>query len=801
MSTVEKGDALRDYVARLLMAAQHANVEVEKRIGSKKVDIYFEELYWGRTVRIAVECKNYERPLTKDYVKRGIVLDYQQLLTKGMVDKVYVIAPQEISPDTRSFLHEYGFEFYTLAQLQSVLMDFTGYLGGLCASYKEGGLPDYYMKPSFNEGCDLEENLAQWVGSDDYQPVAILAGYGMGKTSFARHFSAKLAEQYFLGGISRIPVYIRLGDISSEQSLEGLLGKTLTSAKGVGRYSFELFMELGRQGMFVVLLDGFDEMKHAISWEQFKYNFEQLGRLLEGKSKVVLLGRPSAFLSDYESSLVIRGVQKGRGKEIRSIDWANYREIKLDMFTMERAYEFICKYLSYKVGSGSQGRKLLNGAEVSGFVNDRLGEIRKLDVHELIQRPVQAKMLADIAADPSNQLWSYSRFELYEIFLNHIIDREMQKPSRHIFTVDERRSFIQSVAWWLWSGSNLSGFDSGDIPKSLLHPYSYGKDIPTKEVLRDLVSGSILEVKQAGKFYFPHRSYQEFLVSEHVLRQQWTAATLGLVSSALNSEVVTFLKESPDTSSVSTMCAALHDFKGGLNFLLLEYLAWEVMTGRVAADDLSRLDGHPWGVVVKHLASLVGPLSKEDFESIGDGLFVDFGKAQARDVRLAILLCLMLHLSYSPPLSREALVARIAALLLGDSISNMAKIIGDGKKRTQVAIPDGRTAPFIRLIFVGFKPVFQTGELVVEIDVSAIFLELQSLLARDYKFYGLDKVGFDIFNLSYRSISGYHEDLAISEKGGVIIKYFKEFHESAKMVQVSQKVKKGPRFLTQNDYD
>ncbi|WP_248914718.1 NACHT domain-containing protein [Pseudomonas moorei] len=800
MSTVEKGDALRDYVARLLTAAQHANVEVEKRIGSKKVDIYFEELYWGRTVRIAVECKNYGKPLTKEYVKRDIVVDYQQLLSKGLVDKVYIVAPHEISPDTRSFLQEYGFEFYTLTQLQSVLMDFTGYLGGLRASYKEGGLPDYYMRPFFNGGCDLEEDLAKWVGNEDYQPVAILAGYGMGKTSFARHFSAKLAEQYFAGGISRIPVYIRLGDISSEQSLEGLLGKTLTSNKGVARYSFELFMELARQGMFVVLLDGFDEMKHAISWEQFKYNFEQLGRLLEGKSKVVLLGRPSAFLSDYESSLVIRGVQKGRGKELRSIDWASYREINLDMFTMDRAYEFIFKYIAYRVGGSSQAHRLLNGVGVDEFVRDRMSEIQKLNVHELIQRPVQAKMLADIAADPGNRLWSYSRFELYEIFLNHIIDREMQKPSRHVFTVDERREFIQSVAWWLWSGSSLSGFDSGDIPRSLLHPYSIGKDVPQKDILRDLVSGSILEVKQAGKFYFPHRSYQEFLVSEHILKQQWTSTTLGAVSSILNAEIVTFLKESPDVDSVGSMSSALHDFKGGLNFMLLEYLAWGVSSGRVADDDLSKFDEHPWGVVVKHLALLSNSLLDVESASSWDHLFVGFSKAQTRDVRLAFLLCLMLQFHFPPVISQEALIGRFLALLLENSIPNMERIIGDGKKKTQVAVPDGRIAPFIRLVIVGFTPTFLSGDLFLKVDLFSVFSELQSLLAGGYKFYGLDKADFPSFKASYRSLSGYYESLAISEKGGTVVKYFKDFHEPAKMVQVSHKLapKKGPKFLMDN---
>ena len=95
----------------------------------------------------------------------------------------------------------------------------------------------------------------------------------MGKTSFARHLAAVLAKEHLENGRKRIPILLRLGEISSEQSLEGLLGKAFTALSFVRNYNFNAFMALNNLGRFVIFLDGFDEMKHTLSWEQCRFNW------------------------------------------------------------------------------------------------------------------------------------------------------------------------------------------------------------------------------------------------------------------------------------------------------------------------------------------------------------------------------------------------------------------------------------------------------------------------------------------------------------------------------------------------
>ncbi|WP_457855688.1 restriction endonuclease [Pseudomonas aeruginosa] len=199
MSTIQKGNELRDFLKRILTAAQYRNIEVEKRIGSKKVDIYYEDLDLGETIKIAIEAKNYSRPLTKDYVKKEIIPDYQGILHSNELDRVIIIAPHEIGPDTRKFISEHGFKFLTTQEFQCNIMGFNSYMDNLKSIYKEGGLDSYYINPVFDQNQDLEEYLNAWVNGSSSKPIAILAGYGMGKTSFSRHFAASLANDFSPG--------------------------------------------------------------------------------------------------------------------------------------------------------------------------------------------------------------------------------------------------------------------------------------------------------------------------------------------------------------------------------------------------------------------------------------------------------------------------------------------------------------------------------------------------------------------------------------------------------------------------
>jgi hypothetical protein len=203
-------------------------------------------------------------------------------------------------------------------ELHANIMDFRAYLNRLVDQYSEDGLNRYYVPPKTLDDEDIEEVVDGWLVDEASQPIAILGSYGLGKTTFMRHIAHKYALRALADATGRIPVFVRLGDIANEQSLEGLLGKIFTATNYVKNYNFSTFIELNRLGRFLIIFDGFDEMKQMLSWNDFKYNLRELNRLVCTNSKVIILGRPTAFLTDAEHNYALHGIKKAGSVGIKS---------------------------------------------------------------------------------------------------------------------------------------------------------------------------------------------------------------------------------------------------------------------------------------------------------------------------------------------------------------------------------------------------------------------------------------------------------------------------------------------------
>src|SRR4051794_14129894 len=136
----------------------------------------------------------------------------------------------------------------------------------------------------------------------------------MGKTSFCRYLVSELGQAYIDDPVKRIPVYVRLSDITRQADLSGLIARTPADRYRIKDYFYDKFLKLNQLGKFVLIFDGFDEMKHALTWTEFKFNFAQINSTIRGRAKVLVTGRPNAFLSDDEHSWILRSARRGGGK-------------------------------------------------------------------------------------------------------------------------------------------------------------------------------------------------------------------------------------------------------------------------------------------------------------------------------------------------------------------------------------------------------------------------------------------------------------------------------------------------------
>jgi len=559
-----------------LLEAEGHKVSREIRIGTKKVDIFIETDDEFRPQKIAVECKNVSKNISQGELN-AIWADYMSLYDKGEVTSVFVISRLDFSPEAKAYARERGgrLEIFSIKEFEDSLLGFRKYCRDVRDLFSEGDLEQYYIRSSIEGGGELHDRIVAWVDDPSKTPVAILGGYGMGKTSYCKFLTRELADRYIDDPSSRVPIYVRLSDIATQMDVDGLIAKTLAGRYQTKNYSFTKFKKLNRAGKFVVIFDGFDEMKHALSWGDFKYNFSQIHSLLEGRAKIIVAGRPNAFLSDSEHAWILRGQRIAGEQVIRIPDAPEYTELGLAQFSDAEVTRFLERYLRQH-----HPAHLTELPEIEEWVGSRVKDFDKIRSNGDLYRPVHLKIYADIAADPSVKLESFTTYGLYSIAATRISEREGEKVVRKQIESEKRQRIIERIAWWLWDsfdGRRLY-FAAEAVPESIIGRDLLDDALYERDTLyREIFTGSFLERKFGQNYYFSHRSFLEFFVARRLERAEKHEIPVPSIFKSINPEILAFLRQSPGyTEFLTYVDRGMQRFSGEIPHLMLE----EVFTFR-----------------------------------------------------------------------------------------------------------------------------------------------------------------------------------------------------------------------------
>lgn len=557
MNSIEKGNAFRDLVAKLLRAAGfRANTEV--KINYKNVDIegIWERDMFGDPVRYAVEAKHYEGNLPLPQCTQ-FAADYGSLTLNGEIDHAWLVSSTDFTPDGRNAAQSgRNLKAFTFAELQRRLLKIDRYLHDLVQQYDESELGNYYISPETCDGNNLETTVRTWLDEKEAPPLFVLAPYGRGKTTFARHLAATMAREALNDPLRRVPLLFPLGEIVNEQSLDGLFGKVLASQHRVENYHYETVRELNRLGRFLIIYDGFDEMKHGMTIDLFQQVMTELMKVDEGDSRVLVLGRDTAFHDDHEFRLIVEGKQRTTaGLVVPVMDRRPYRHVELRGFTTEESHRYVRNYFPVLVK-----RAATADFRDRDWIDSRIAELLSGRFDDLLQRPVHAEMLCQIALSPDTLNPEMTVSELYETFVHYLLQRELAKPGRHSgFPMDIRRKFNSRLAWWLWERGGASTTTLNDIPQALCDDAAREVDhsMQKEELRRELIQGCLVE-KGGTTIYFGHRSLQEFLVADYLIETNLLQSLnekpswLTRLSRSLTPEVSAFIlgsiKMSPERS-------------------------------------------------------------------------------------------------------------------------------------------------------------------------------------------------------------------------------------------------------------
>jgi NACHT domain/Restriction endonuclease len=571
VSSTQKGDSFRDLVADLLRT-QYPDAGVEERIGGTKIDIVFTKYEFGSYRKFAVECKDYESPLTKSYIAQNIYTVYNPLIDSNDIDAVIVVSKKPLGADAAAYFKNWrGATHQTYEQLAESLLGLRRYIENLATG--KGSDDSLYIEGRIDgqEGFGIDV-IDRWVSTPGSNAVAILGGYGQGKTSFAKRVAAEFGKRYIADPTSRLPILLRLGEVVHETQLEALFGKEFTSKNRADGYRFETLEHLNRQGRLLIILDGFDEMKHAMTSNDFQANFMEFNRLLKGKAKVVLLGRPNALPSD-ERELVFRGKTKVADSTIASSLFNPWSEWKLAFFTHEEATQLLQSHLSSLVNKYSTNVTYKYDVD---FVRRRVDEIFIKVPSDLLKRPVHVALVAEVGADPSFDFDGFNEYKLYSHFISSMVERDTRdKPARREIPLAPRLAFQRELAWWAWKrvGTTQGCFFRHEVPSELFENLPDGKASDLEGKRNEYIVSTLTEEKESGVLFFAHRSFQEYLTAERLRLHPSTPSSHADYSAFLTPDIISFLRQAPTSDYIFDWYESLRSNQFPLPISYLSFFA------------------------------------------------------------------------------------------------------------------------------------------------------------------------------------------------------------------------------------
>jgi hypothetical protein len=305
---------------------------------------------------------------------------------------------------------------------------------------------------------------------------------------------------------------------------------------------------LNEEQRFVLILDGFDEMKFAMAPNEFNYISSEIRKVSAVNSKLLLLGRPGSIETEDEERRLTSSRLHVQNLTLRADEAPDFASLRLSSLSEEQYLRLIRNFLALQVG-----------ANHPRSIDDIISNVESLDLGDILSRPVQAKMLAEVAADPAADISSLSRFTLYDMFIRRALRREEEKSARQLLGAADRIDFMRLLAWWLWTEKKTRTFAANEIPMDIIRRFEVS-GVPLEGLRRELLIGSIIEEKNvgghflaektAGVFYFPHTSFTEFLVADYIMSANCLNIDVTKLPTALYGEVPTFLNEHPSKDAI-----------------------------------------------------------------------------------------------------------------------------------------------------------------------------------------------------------------------------------------------------------
>lgn len=599
------GVELENQTSNLLRLFPGSEVSTQVELVGKRVDVVCVlPGHLAPSFRIAVECKDWNRPLTRHDCSL-IVSEYVPLLEHKAIDQFLLVTRDGIVASAKKLFDGKRTQHLCFAELADKVFDPRPLVANSIRQYSKDGLDRFYIRQRafapnlgtvakhydliYNDfidyaiemgkrhlhearaewesyateelqniarpynyalfshcfdarkptrPVDLEDFALDWIRRDDISlGLALLGTYGTGKSSFARRLAYVCGEMYQENTLARIPLLIELKEFGSHQDVRGLITHELVNRHGIANGSFELFQSLNASGRFVIILDGFDEMKQGMTADSLLFNFNQLGVLCTPNSKVVLCGRPTVFESQAEQDRILKGQTS-----LAASHQAKYIQVTIAPFGKDDVLDFLTRYSAVKFPED-----LLRIKKFAYELHKEVSSGEEPELESIVSRPVHLPMLAAVIPRTHMEPSKIRRSALYDEFINAIIEREMLKRRREFqqsYDTQSRKRFARDLAVEMCRQGESRSITTSEIPGHLFDEF-LRPGYPVEAVRRDLVTACFLERKPPSILFFPHKSFLEFLAADYLVEfiTREDVPVLADIRFEISEEIFSFMAE------------------------------------------------------------------------------------------------------------------------------------------------------------------------------------------------------------------------------------------------------------------
>ncbi|WP_225413251.1 pentapeptide repeat-containing protein [Stigmatella hybrida] len=545
-STKAVGDSFAHRVANTYRELGFIDVQEDVNLAGHAVDIIAKRHTPGiGLITVGIECKtsisNGSRPIGKDQALKW-ANEVTDLRRAGKIQVATMIASQGFTRQAKEILASNHINSLSFEELTASAIDFTPFTDRYIREYENWGnhplngfliqalassnlgeiftqrsavldpsgvrtvindLDEYFVGPKGPDSKFLAKGWVTQRSFDSPRCIALLADFGMGKTSYLLHLTYILCKLWSHDKSWPIPVFVPLGKFPEPSDVKQILANTLFSY-GVSLPSIESLLRLVHAGKVIPIFDGVDETLTRGNFSVVRSRFEALGAIAQEDARCIVSCRLALFRNDAEMERARIGYfAKSHGLPGAQSATQGYRAIQLQEFTEKQVETFLRK-------SNPEGAQVVLNLLKT---NESLAE--------LSATPVFLDMISRSA--PSLKTKSKIKISsLYEIYADHWIYREdklnnsLSPKSKLIlleelaYTVGERRPAAMRVGEL--RDFILTQKESGEVDQEFEL-----EDLDWIE--HDMRTCAFLTRDAEGNYGFAHRSFQSYFLARRQFRK------------------------------------------------------------------------------------------------------------------------------------------------------------------------------------------------------------------------------------------------------------------------------------------